>query len=894
MIVFINFFLFLLLIFSEAENFNDNYILMNEFTQENVISAIEAMNEDQSALNFVENAKESNPMQLFLLLSQVILDDSTTSKMVWNCIVLISSILRPTIVRPLNVLKKDLHELDTATTDSIKQSLFRCLTFPEESIRLNSALCMSIIAQIEFSQRKWFDVFDQLKLLVDDTANFGEWAQIGSISAMREILSRATIRPRSAVFQSASNIVINSCLSVMSKEIDPELKIEVIKCLQIAIPIFLVIDQTDAQFYQQMLEIILAHVQIDNDQLHQQLFSLLSIFLVKIYKILNGELVGQIFTSFQSDLASDNEYRQLHIILLCKKIAKYELELFSVEDCKEQFCITELLEHNFDEIFLRIIANGDYSMLNESESLVSQYAALDTLILFGKVSPEILFQDCVTFYDTYKSHEIPSVQLSSFCAVQVVSFIQTDDAYSFIEANIESILEFCGCEEQLVRIAAFSVLRSSIENKPSILCKPENFDSVLQIIRFGLESDHQTAQVSLYAFRSLCEQSSYLNDGELLAINFGSIIEMLFNSQERPDAFDDEFFEEVYDRIFIFIQKLPKVKECQEQLIELFKKIFDHFAQLSSSTSSPSAIEERQKSGDLIIIIGIVQVLEDLILPFGNTLISTLIQELLGTETAANSFNCNDAHKIILTISQIIQYIGQEAAPFLDQLVTIAERGQLSNSPVEVNSSANLIGSIVGKMGSHLISLGDDGASIVQRLFQLVFNNFVKVETLQSTIPHLLFAMADIIKGVADQNPDYAQQFVPPIMEALSGFVKDLNYYVKMDFDAAISIADSLMNLFTIIIYAFPLETEFISENLEHVFIQVPIVVWDNKMLTKMTVEYFLSLMLCLIKISGRRENYILNNQKLREFLNFASSDESPYIDLKPTARHVRKFYSDI
>lgn len=868
---------------------------MSDSSQENLVKALESMGEDREALGFIESAKENNPLQLFLLLSQIILEDSATPKIICKSIVLMSSLIRPTIVRPLNVLKNEFQTFDSSTTDSIKQSLFKCLILPEQTTRLSSAICISFFAQIEFPQKKWQDVFDNLKALAEDTSKFGEWAQIGAISAMKEILSQVKIHTRWPVYQSASNAVINLCMNVMSSEIEPDLKIEVVKCLQIAISLFINVYQSDAQFCQQFLELIIANIQIENEQLHQQLFILLSTFLIKIYKILNEELIGQIFTSIISDISSNNETKQYDVILLCKKLAKYELELFQEEDTKDQFCITEILEKNFDEIFLKIIANGDFSILDEAESpLITQYAALSTLYVFGKVSPEILYQDCATFYETYKSSEVPSIQLSAFCAVQVISSIQTDDAFSFIDENIGNVLEFCGNEDQIVRSAAFSVLKAGIEDKPTILCKPENFESILQVIRFGLESNLQTARYSLCVFKSLCNQSSNLNEGELLALNFESIIEMLNNAQERADAFENKFIEELYDALFIYIQELPKNKICQDLLTELFKKVFNHYAQ----TSSASSIEERQRSCDLYIIIGIIQFLENLIIPFGGMLLSTLIQELLGTEATESasfgSFNCNEAYKIIFTISQIVFYTEQEALPYLEQLVIISERAQESNSISEVNKSANLIGNIASKLGKSIMEMGEPGATIIQRLFNLVYSNLNKVETLLSSIPYLLSAMSDIIKSVVEVNAEYANQLVGPVMELSSGYVKNLEYYVNSDFDAANSIANELMNLFTNIIYAFPLETDFISDNLKSVFIQVPIIVWNHKMLTYKTVKYFLSLMMCLIRIVGRKNCVELNNKNLKEFVNYANSDNSPYEDLIPTAKRVKKFYIDI
>lgn len=864
---------------------------MNNDFQANLIRALEEMNVNQSALSFIEDAKQSNPLQLFLILSQLILNESMSTNIVSSCIVLMSSILRPTIAHPLNQLTNEFQAFDPASYDSIKQSLFRCLTFPTQCIRLSAARCIGFLAKIEIPRRKWQNVFDQLELLVNDTQNFGEWAPIGAVSSMGEIISEVKFRPRWPIFKSAQSIITNSFFSIMSKDIDPELKIEAIKCLQKAIPVFIQVDQSESQLYQKILEIIISHIQIDNYQFHQQLYTLLTIFLIRIRKILTMEIVSHIFTSILPDIASNNETKQLHVILLCKEIAKDEQKIIQKGLEEPQFFITEALELSFNRVFLKIIANGDFSDINEADSVwATPYAARDTLITFGNVFPDTLFQNCVTFCDEYKNSEVPNIRLSALCAIQVITTIQTEQAVAYIASNIESILVLCASEEPLVRSAAYAVLQWTITNKPTVLCTEQHFTTVLQAVRFGLNSDMRTAKNALSVFTSLCERFDPKGNDPFLVANYDLIMEILTGAQQRPDAFIGLFIEDVSDAIFIFIQYLPQqAKVVINHLIEYLKTVIDHFIRCTGEN-----YEERQKLSDLYIIVGIIQVLKDQITPFGDFLLSTLIQSLTNNnENDKNSINFNIADSIIMVISQIVHYIGSAAMPFFNQIVRIAENAQTSDSPQMIIKSADLIGCIISEMGKDLVSLVD-AAAIVQRLFNLVYTNAEKITTLPSSVSYLLFALANIIKGVAASSPENAQQFVSPLMNISVKYVKNLEFYVNSDFDAANLIAEALMNAFIVIIETFPTETQFISVNLKPVFIQVPIVVWTYKMLTRRTVENFLILMHRLIRNVGRKNNIELNNQNLRDFLVYANSTDSPYDDLKPLATTVWKFYSDI
>ncbi|OHT03335.1 hypothetical protein TRFO_29251 [Tritrichomonas foetus] len=908
---------------------------MNEDPRVVLIRALGEMNTDINAMNYVETLRNNDPIQLFMNMSEIILHENSPPQIIASCIVIMSSIIKPTIIRPLNILSKEFQSMDQSSQDLIKRALFRCLTFPDQSIRLNAARCIGFFAKIEIPRKKWPDVFEQLGKVahicdqqnIPNSPNASDYCQIGALSAMREILTEVMLWPRLPIFKTASQIVLSSCIETMTKDIDPFLKIEALKCLKVASNIFVPSIQ-DTQFHQSLLQLLISHIQIPNIHFHRHLLSVLATFIIKIYNILNPDVFGQIFNALIPDLAGDDDDRKLHIIRLCEKIAKFEGSLKEIGEV----CYTELMERNLDEIFLKIIANGDFSDLNEAESIwVTPHAALDCLFEFGKVSPERLFHDCVDFYQQHMPNPLSSAKLSALCAAQVITSIDTDYASVFIGQQMNNILQLCVCDDVLVRTSAFCVLQSSISDKTSLFGKEEDFAGVLQMVSFGLSSDLVTARNALGVFVTLCEKFIPDNSNDsFLGVNYDSIMSMIIATTKRNDIFCDQFIEEISNAIFVYIQHLPICRRTH--LFDLLNHVISQLAQTLQTSAITNAnihtnsllntiqdnvpnptvnntlnntmngaltnivqnvgqndhavqsvvnggYEERLRAYHLHIIVGIVQALGDKIIPISDQLLNVLLQ--------IYQMNTN-SDSVILTISQVIFYSGEASKQFLPQLLEIVERAQTSSSPSNVNASANLLGNIVFR-------IGQDSFPMVPHMFELVYSNLSNVSTLSSSVPPLLLAINDMMKGVALVNPENARQLVSPTMEICTKYVENLEFLVNSDFDAATLIASALMNVFIVIVeICFPSETQFISNNLKPVFIKVPIIVWKYQMITRKTVEVFLNLMHCLIRHVGRNMTIELHNQSLQKFLNMANSSDSPYPDLVQTAHTVMKFYIDI
>ena len=842
---------------------------MNEQTVV-LLDAIENMNSSQDALNYIEKIKRNYPFQLFASLIDLILAYENNSKLTSSCIVLISSIMKPTICRPLDVLTQEFQAFDQLEQEKIKRAFFKCLLFPEQLIRLNAAKCIGFFAKIELPKKKWHDVFKQLNSFSSDG---NEWAAIGAISAMKEILTEVTILQRWPLYKVACGIVFNSCMNILSKNIDPEMKIEPLKCLKVAIKIFIPTIQ-DEQFYQSLLELLMLQIQIENVNFHNCLIELFSTFLIRIYHLLNGKVISDIINPLIPDLIGVDENRKLHVIRLCKKFAIYESKLG-----QNSKSYTELFEQNFDRVMLDIIRSGDFSDLNEAESIwITPHEALDCLFEFGKVSPARLFNDCIAYYQEFIQKPESNFKLSSLCAAQVISSIHTDYASEFIEQQLELIIQLGLYDDTLVRTSAFSVVQSIVEEKLEVIVKKDCFKDVLYIIQCGLNMDIVTAIHALNVFKKVCE--CFVPDGNdsFLSINYENIMNMLLSLTKRNDIFCDQFIEEVGNTIFIYLQHLPFSR--RDQLINFLDIVIKQLAQTLNNNDS----DDRVRSYSLYLIVGIVQSLGHKISPYGEALLKILLQLIQENK----SVDC-----AIVTISQVVFYIGNLSSPFIPQIINIIEKAQTSNSVQDINASSMLLGSIV-------LQNCNIPFDVVLRLFNLVCNNLTNDATLLSSVSPLLFAINDIMKGLAMFNINNARQIVEPTMSICSNYVKNLEFIVSADYDAAISISTALMSVFIITIEvcfqddSFSEGLQFIANNLKSIFIQVPLIVWKHQMITRKTVEVFLNLMHCLIRHVGRDNNIELHNRSLQAFLKLTVSENSPYPDLIQTANTVMKFYSDI
>jgi hypothetical protein len=570
--------------------------------------------------------------------------------------------------------------------------------------------------------------------------------------------------------------------------------------------------------------------------------------------------MATVFSALGPDLTCDIERRQQAAIRLWAKLARFERLR------GDSAPLTDAVEGTMDRVLLELIARGDFSAIEEVEApWVAPHAAFECLLEFARTAPDQIVVDCTTFYNQFiDSPDVPLV-VAALCAAQAVVGIDED----FCGQQAQNFIDLAAHGETLVRLSAFSVILQMVETRFEMFDEEVQLRAIFDVVAFGLKADFATARRAILLLVTVCQKFSADADQSFIGQYFDEILGQLLEAAERPDVLSERLLEELYDAIGCLVTATPTSRT--NSLIDVFRRFVER---LETTADASSADGHRLRYSLLTVIIALSRRLEELIVPFVQHVMQLLFAIIEGTSRPEDIF---------LAIEQVLYVCPVDVImPFVPNLMLLFEAAQATGSPDLVKYSAMIVSDLFVGVRRPMIEFATQTLGVL-------CENVMNQATLYVTQGFLVAAISDVISAYGGEDECGIE--IEPIMNVLQNIVKQMPFVIADDFEAATMIAESMMNAFGEIVVHFLDDGDFLIANTVPYFLQLPTMVWRNRMITAKSVEYFLKLLNNLIRTVGPKLKVEMRKGEIRDFLKFAGDGQSPFPHLVPFAVDVRKFY---
>lgn len=491
--------------------------------------------------------KENFPGEALLIASNFLMDDSYEDYVFQFSAIYINNILSPTLyVLEVNNRYTFWKKLDEETRNSIKQGTFRGLMYSNSVIRSLCAKAISLIARIEVKNSNYPDLFDNIfQIIFDD--QFGEWAKIGGIQAIKELLlihtKKDPVIPKNAnIEEIGSNIFQITTTVLQNQQVSDEFKNEAADCLRVSLPYFASFIQDQ---FKTLLEFILSILPIGVTA-----YKLLLKFCKTFYDQLATDPMKQIFDEVSKDIESVDPNRQILAINFWYRFSKYEFKILSRD--QEIHNISNQLSEAFSQPFLNILPNAvgefDASLFEEANLNELPDVIICCLKQFAQISQnqETVANNVVNFFQEFHSNENPIYRYSSILSLQTIVFIDTQEQLTDFFVKSIDILTDIISKDASTNVRCISILLLGKIFAHQI--DPNSETPFAQLFDFITELLNDTDTTIL---TSVCKMLSIIfkhcNQAFIVQLHNANIFLTLISLLDRPNIFEDQFL--------IFLQK---------------------------------------------------------------------------------------------------------------------------------------------------------------------------------------------------------------------------------------------------------------------------------------------------------------------------------------------------
>lgn len=897
--------------------------------------AIQEMGQNEEALQFVNQVFDEDNYQFLKYVTQILLTPDLPDRVMSNSVTLISVVLNPSIVRPINDITQNYFSFSDEEREQIKQAIVLGLTHEDNATREKYAYCLSFIVKIESNYNRIMKINIRGKPTIFDTYlteliqnQLTPYAPIGAIMAITNILRNEAINLKIRQNQNIPDIILNVSYTVFEKlndDLEPfdiEFKNECAKCIDQAFKSHILDDSlARAEKKENFLLLVLPNTQIPDPDLHKNLMSVLAQFSIFLYHRYYRELIADEIIPYLEQIYKDTiqpvssikdedfditeiESYARDVIKMWKKFAKYELKYSLKIDQEYQLNAVTTIASTMDEYLFSFISTLPVEdLLANNPMNTLSFFAYQCILQFSKVAPAVVFDHANKVYESFIGAENNQSIFVSFVAAQIIfSIEETDDEVIF--KYLTDIIKFTESTEISIVSSAYAAITTACEKHPSI-CEDSNFfNFLLQAISNTIQSESIfLLKRSLKTFEALIAPFRQSDNDSNLSEHYAFIIQMLMDQTLRPILNEDSHIEYlVYLSIFRFLSKLP-CSVPNEEILRFGSQICDQMQALINENPDRSL---QQRALLSIIVNGIAEKLHEDIEPLAPSFLDILVptcEEIDSTNT-----NINSHEEVISAISTIVYETGVLSEPLIQRILGICMNCLETQNSSLVSSAAILLSHAFRNFRLSLIDYAQDFLNIL--IDCLVLQNID-----EWTMFFLLHAISIILNiGFnTDDHYDYtnfqgiAQILYPrreDLMNISVNLIQFLESYDKNSTDNAKSIFQELLTIFSTImkIYFYErspnpndtskfLPSEFVALY-ETQFIDIIEVGYELRLYNTQIGFAFLDFVDMIIRHFGTadRMNVKIHKPGFRNYFNWTIDDDED-LSLKKTAIIIKKFY---
>jgi hypothetical protein len=407
--------------------------------------------QDEESSAFLTELIRENPFGFLHDCSRIILSDPE-QRAVTMAVILMKTILRPGLSRPLPLLRELYHSLDPGQRNEVKEAFFKALMYNDIQIINNGAHGVALLASFEYgpySTCEWPDLYEQLGELYTESLR-GAYSPIGALITMREVLKlRLLARRNSPAFSTSRDIVLKASCDILSMFDAPhEVRLEAAQTLRIAIRRFI---EGPIECCGMIIDALMQSLD-STGALHQTVCLALGKLMMLIRPALTHmpEFRDTLIRLTQESLGGPNV---ANYIALWDKFATGEALH------RDSFCVVPDVAAALDAVFLPCLGS-DASDGAESDWSIS-LSVFHLLVKFGQIAPDVVFRDCLA--------ELRGVStVHDLLVLQIATRMQTEDAAALFVNTFPDLLNVFRSSDVDLRLSAMAVADSWIRHQSSV------------------------------------------------------------------------------------------------------------------------------------------------------------------------------------------------------------------------------------------------------------------------------------------------------------------------------------------------------------------------------------------------------------------------------------------
>jgi len=523
----------------------------------------------QAANSKIDEMRKNYPSLLLNECSNIVINEKGSEFAILQSIILIGNILKPNGVYGSRNVSQIWLESDEEIRNNTKGALFKGLMFKNDSYRKNSAHSIISILQIEISRGLWNDFLIFFETLLNDTENYGKYAQYGAFLTLKEMfLCKMQL---SVEFQyQASILSLSSAIAIITTNSLNDLKIEASECIVALMgynPKFFENDEV----LDQVVSISSQIFSIGSNPLHiisYQLFSLC--FQISPIRCAN-EHMGEIFMMTASDLLKPEDDIRYMAIEFWTFVAHQESSYIKSLSIKSEpkYQVIEKVSAELNPVllsYLSLVPSEEIDRFDPNAKCLA-FSAQTCLQAFAEITPRSVVGSCISFAGDTIESESWEMKLAGILSLFSIKQTTNDEEKKALLMFSETIFKLCYDSNRMIREYSICLLADLVfYDRQSYSDQRELFLNACYNL---INDDIVSATCSCIFLKRLVQSYSFLsNEYDIIIEN---IIQLLYKI---------EFLEQIplarSKQLFITVVKCyPEEDLVNSSLIPLTLKLLE-------------------------------------------------------------------------------------------------------------------------------------------------------------------------------------------------------------------------------------------------------------------------------------------------------------------------------
>ncbi|KAH0790995.1 Armadillo-like helical [Histomonas meleagridis] len=748
--------------------------VFDEFVQSLLIATGQANGDQQAASTRLLQFKDAEPIQYLDFLSKILLSDGVTLQLAFTATVFIRNLLRPTKVINLIAITNIWLSIPEQQRMQIKQALVRGLMFKEEAMRNCCANLLANIEQIEIKNNLWPDFFNILQSLIVNKEQYGEFAQLGALSALNEFFRISDHPPlirytrKIQAYEGIKKMVFEICFQVLSVDAPIPYKSITLETLYNAIRTsYYSVLNKDEGLRNQLFTIIINNFPHPDPHIHESIYKLLAQFIKCTYTIISMEALEVVFKVVTTDFQSNDAQRIKMFLQFWKKVSKIEkAEIEKIGEKREEPKITKNAASSLLQYILVLIPQIDENVDDNLHSIGC--IATETLHQFCKISSDSLIEPIVQFFTQNFQSQQWQVRYSAFTSFRCIAKIHNTNLTQLFR-NIATTLANISISDPSLKVseAAILLFGDLIYAHKLSDNREEELQFIGQYIEQLLKLDTIRSRSGCYvAYRYFYRYKKQNSVFVPLTNVFPNFFNLLFSVYDRPDIFDNKFLTYSLDSIINLFEATPQ--EALPFKIQFSQFILNRLYEISTKQTNIDSHNLLMYQTSLITMLKYSYSNIHLVIN-----VSTVNDQFITTSFTILYELCNACQdtigdKIFDPLGYLIVIMSHDEAfrsssfmiEYTQKVISFIDASQQSQSPTLISSSSMVIGDLYRSSPNDIV------IQYTPRFIELLVSNIKSDVLTIKDIIEPIYSLSEIIRALKDKS----LQFRPIAMEILQYF----------------------------------------------------------------------------------------------------------------------------